>query len=214
MARTESFTVPSVTEQDLYAFHASHFAQAPLPSRFFVSPEGPEDFYEEDDGLGYYPDGAKRTLTDEQIAMFRHSETQTLLRERRQRRERAESGEHEAFEGTDPTDGRSPSDGKRKWEQFIEISDSNPDMLTHRRLARELDEQQTEAVDLAYGDEDDDSARKARDAALPSTIQSHGRKKPVVYEEADEPRAGDEPATQPEPVKKTFQWPVLGQSVQ
>jgi hypothetical protein len=33
--------------------------------------------------LGYYADGVKRTLTDEQIAMFRHSEIQTLLRERR-----------------------------------------------------------------------------------------------------------------------------------
>jgi hypothetical protein len=39
--------------------------------------------------LGYYPDGVKRTLTDEQIAIFRHSEIQTLLRERRKRREEA-----------------------------------------------------------------------------------------------------------------------------
>lgn len=39
-----------------------------------------EDDYEEDDGLGYYPDGGKRTLTDEQIAMFRHSELQALQR--------------------------------------------------------------------------------------------------------------------------------------
>lgn len=38
---------------------------------------------EEEDDLGYYPDGVKRTLTDEQIAMFRHSEIQALLRERR-----------------------------------------------------------------------------------------------------------------------------------
>jgi hypothetical protein len=34
----------------------------------------------DDDGLGYYPDGAKRTLTDEQIAMFRHSELHALER--------------------------------------------------------------------------------------------------------------------------------------
>jgi len=39
--------------------------------------------YEEEDALGYYPDGVKRTLTDEQIAIFRHSEIETLLRERR-----------------------------------------------------------------------------------------------------------------------------------
>jgi len=37
---------------------------------------------EEDDGLGYYPDGVKRTLTDEQIAIFRHSELEALRRAR------------------------------------------------------------------------------------------------------------------------------------
>lgn len=33
--------------------------------------------------MGYYDDGVKRTLTDEQITMFRHSEIQTLVKERR-----------------------------------------------------------------------------------------------------------------------------------
>ena len=37
---------------------------------------------EELDDLGYYPDGVKRTLTDEQIAMFRHSEIYSIMRER------------------------------------------------------------------------------------------------------------------------------------
>lgn len=41
------------------------------------------DYEEEDDGLGYYADGTKRTLTDEQIAIFRHSEIEALLRARR-----------------------------------------------------------------------------------------------------------------------------------
>ncbi len=44
----------------------------------------------DDAGLGYYEDGTIRTLTDEQIAMFRHSEIQTLLRERRHAREAKE----------------------------------------------------------------------------------------------------------------------------
>lgn len=35
---------------------------------------------EEDDGLGYYSDGVKRTLTDDQIAIFRHSELEKLRR--------------------------------------------------------------------------------------------------------------------------------------
>jgi hypothetical protein len=36
-----------------------------------------------DDGLGWYSDGVKRTLTDEQIAMFRHTEFEQLMRKRR-----------------------------------------------------------------------------------------------------------------------------------
>ena len=42
-----------------------------------------EEYYDEDDdGLGYYPDGVKRTLTDEQIAIFRHSELEAMRRVR------------------------------------------------------------------------------------------------------------------------------------
>lgn len=35
--------------------------------------------------LRYYADGVERTLTDEQVAIFRHTEIQELLRERRER---------------------------------------------------------------------------------------------------------------------------------
>lgn len=42
--------------------------------------EEEEYWEEEDDGLGYYPDGVKRTLTEEQIAIFRHSEMEALRR--------------------------------------------------------------------------------------------------------------------------------------
>ena len=44
----------------------------------------------EDDGLGYYEDGVKRTLTDEQIAIFRHSEIEAFLRDRRHAQEAKE----------------------------------------------------------------------------------------------------------------------------
>ncbi|KAH0530573.1 hypothetical protein TsFJ059_005180 [Trichoderma semiorbis] len=46
---------------------------------------------EEDDGLGYYEDGVKRTLTDEQIAIFRHSE----LRELRKQQEKQSQSKSE-----------------------------------------------------------------------------------------------------------------------
>lgn len=48
-----------------------------------IQNEDGETYFEDDDdddGLGYYPDGVKRTLTDEQIAMFRHSEIYSLFR--------------------------------------------------------------------------------------------------------------------------------------
>ncbi|KAH7408275.1 hypothetical protein DE146DRAFT_629205 [Phaeosphaeria sp. MPI-PUGE-AT-0046c] len=68
----------------------THFPHALVPDQFLhgSSQEAAGDFYEEeDDGLGYYSDGTKRTLTDEQIAMFRHSEIQAILRKRRLLRE-------------------------------------------------------------------------------------------------------------------------------
>jgi hypothetical protein len=50
--------------------------------------------------LGYYEDGTKRTLTDEQIAIFRHSEIQALLRARRHaaeaKQDKEDSEEQEA----------------------------------------------------------------------------------------------------------------------
>lgn len=80
----------------MIAFHEAHFAQLATDhfQTLFLRPDHPpaqditcsaadEDEYyeEEDDGLGYYPDGVKRTLTDEQIAIFRHSELEALRRE-------------------------------------------------------------------------------------------------------------------------------------
>ena len=49
----------------------------------------------EEDHLGYYEDGTKRTLTDEQIAIFRHSEIQALLRDRRRAAEAKEVEEED-----------------------------------------------------------------------------------------------------------------------
>lgn len=56
----------------------------------------------EDDGLGYYEDGTKRTLTDEQIAIFRHSEIQALLRDRRHAAEAKQDKEDNQTEANSP----------------------------------------------------------------------------------------------------------------
>ncbi|RDW87573.1 hypothetical protein BP5796_03267 [Coleophoma crateriformis] len=85
-----------ITPADLAAFHAKHFSSVSVThfSANFLGPVEEEEYYdEEDDGLGYYDDGVKRTLTDEQIAMFRHSEIESLLREQRHAREARDDSE-------------------------------------------------------------------------------------------------------------------------
>lgn len=90
-------------QEDLRDFHAKHFAQVPAPEHILhgVGDEPAEEFYEEEENaLGYYDDGNPRTLTDEQIAMFRHSEIQAIIRKRRLERENGNgSEEHEDDEG-------------------------------------------------------------------------------------------------------------------
>jgi len=69
--------LPTITEQDLKTFHLKHFPAASLPQSFASAQDRDQEL---EDELGYYPDGTKRTLTDDQIAMFRHSEIQQLLK--------------------------------------------------------------------------------------------------------------------------------------
>lgn len=73
------------------AFYHAHFSDVAV-ARFgetFLQPgdavepqkDDTWDEWDEDD-LGYYEDGVKRTLTDEQIEIFRHSELRDLQRQR------------------------------------------------------------------------------------------------------------------------------------
>ncbi|MCJ1468951.1 hypothetical protein MMC07_007581 [Pseudocyphellaria aurata] len=82
--------VPTVTQDDLKGFQARSFPSH--ASQHEDHNRGGEDFDEDDDNLGYYPDGVKRTLTDEQVAMFRHSEIYALYRERQIRQESLDAG--------------------------------------------------------------------------------------------------------------------------
>ncbi|KAI1413983.1 hypothetical protein F5Y13DRAFT_188505 [Hypoxylon sp. FL1857] len=87
------FKVPEISQAEIDSFHDAHFSNAAvgLFDCQFFRPENAQDdnqdyeeyeeyYEEEDDGLGYYPDGVKRTLTDEQIEIFRHSELEALRR--------------------------------------------------------------------------------------------------------------------------------------
>jgi len=92
-------TAPNITLEDFVAFHAAHFSSTSVNhfAEHFLGPVEEEEYTEEaeGDGLGYYEDGVKRTLTDEQIAIFRHSEIQALLRDRRHAEE-AKEDEYES----------------------------------------------------------------------------------------------------------------------
>lgn len=67
---------------ELADFHTKHFSGH--SKDYFATTFLAEGVVgEEHDNLGYYADGVKRTITDEQIAMFRHTEIETLLRQKR-----------------------------------------------------------------------------------------------------------------------------------
>jgi hypothetical protein len=68
----------------LRLFHEKHFpgeTVPPTPLGGSIPTTEDYDYEEEDDGLGYYSDGVKRTLTEEQIAMFRQGEIRELIKQ-------------------------------------------------------------------------------------------------------------------------------------
>ncbi|KAH0292313.1 hypothetical protein M436DRAFT_78940 [Aureobasidium namibiae CBS 147.97] len=223
----QQLQIPQVTEHDLRLFHDKHFASlsAGASNRHRDAHVDLEENYG-DDGLGYYPDGVKRTLTDDQIAMFRHSEIQALLRERRRRRENSEGGtSHDASkESIQPVgDTRSPATaddtdrqrsastsgsqgvGKRKWQRFIDSSESNPEHLTHRRIARELDEQKASSIDLAYGDDEDSTYPAATEKRSNAVSDAPDRREQVTYDEPASVLSASGSSNNPK-----FMWPTLG----
>ncbi|KAH8596746.1 hypothetical protein B0O99DRAFT_593540 [Bisporella sp. PMI_857] len=94
----------SISQHDMSAFHDAHFST--ISTNYFACHFlGPVDdkqdgYYDdayheeaEEGTLGFYEDGVKRTLTDEQISIFRHSEIQALLRDKRHAKEAEGSDE-------------------------------------------------------------------------------------------------------------------------
>lgn len=215
-------------QHDLRLFHDKHFSSlsAGASNRQLDAQVNIED-NDGDDGLGHYPDGVKRTLTDDQIAMFRHSEIQTLLRERRRRREspEGETSHDASTESIQPVgDIRPPATaddtvrqrsastsgsqgvGKRKWQRFIDSSETNPEHLTHRRIARELDEQKASSIDLSYGDEEESSYQTAAEKRLEAISTTQDRRKQVAYDGKSVPAQTPSGASH----NPKFIWPTLG----
>jgi hypothetical protein len=110
----------------------------------------------EDDGLGYYEDGMKRTLTDEQIAIFRHSEIQTLLRDRRHAEE-AKEDQHDS--------------------PVAEPADSMVDEGEDRSPPVEIIEPMAEEGELEDGEVDDDSPIPQASTSQPPQNQNNKKSK-------------------------------------
>ena len=72
-------------------FYNSHFSSEALSAFSTCFFNGGHELYSDsqaiDLDLGFYDDGNPRTLTDDQIAIFRHTEIHSLLSQKQQRRE-------------------------------------------------------------------------------------------------------------------------------
>ncbi|MCJ1478775.1 hypothetical protein MMC13_007459 [Lambiella insularis] len=140
-------------QDDLLLFHVrnygTHFSgRVPCFDPIVTSDEADMD---DDHELGYYHDGKKRTLTDDQIAMFRHSEIQSHLREQKRRAEKETSeyvsvarsqeleagvwGSQEVVE-----DGDNDEDGEvedeEEYENFLEAERREMELVTSRQRVR------------------------------------------------------------------------------
>ncbi|KAL9038264.1 MAG: hypothetical protein Q9214_005350 [Letrouitia sp. 1 TL-2023] len=217
--------IPTVTQEDLYAFHSGIFgaeATSNLPSSLITNAsEVNEDEVEDEDDLGYYPDGVKRTLTDDQIAMFRHSEIYALLRERQLKREKEKANADGSQSNlvSDSTDFvisilvttiftlLSPFSDFMMQERSNESREKRDSRtLTARRLARELDDAVTETGDLDYG-EDTATSLNTRNQPIDNI---YGRKQ-VCYDDVYDDPSPSKCSVPSKPVEgKKIWWPTIG----
>jgi hypothetical protein len=157
--------------------------------------------------LGYYADGAKRTLTDDQVAIFRHSEIQTCLRERRQRQSKKEEEEEEE-------QGHGDVEGDRIIEPITAPSSALKDQrLDHRPTTGKADDSSVlheQEDDHDYGNGMSNDGMTSIKADLPSLRTTN--RKVVAYDDLNEvqPELPETTATSPQTSKHNFLWPVLG----
>lgn len=215
------------------AFQIAHFGDDSVPDCWFV--DATTAMNPDSAGLGCYEDGGRRTITDDQIAMFRHSEIEQLLRERRlqrannderlkedevgpqhlplgsprsdvssiegdllgltrvtsansqpakasvnakaHRKRRSKCASSRGHSESSRSSGSLPRQRrhevpyekrhKRKWEDFVDQKDPVHGSMTHRRLVRQLDEQDDTGPAIDYGEDDSAAPRKAHQQTPP-----------------------------------------------
>lgn len=168
------------------AFQHSHFGDDSRPYDFFIDPDtainaGKEfgEAEEDDDGLGWYPDGTKRTLTEEQVAMFRHSETMALLGEQR----RGDTSEQNDYTELDPdaADASDPqgSDVSSIERDLVGLAESLPPKESTQKKVAASPSVRSESTNFSRNVQ-----RRARKNEIPYD-QRHKRKWEAYIDEED-----------------------------
>ena len=226
-----------VSQEDLYAFHARIFGSS-APGQLFRSDQElyndaayQEVLEVEHDDLGYYPDGAKRTLTDDQIAMFRHSEIYSIVRERQVRKENleAQGGEQseaivsrseEAVQGTalSGEEEEVQSDGEIK-EVSAAVLESTPQYV---KVTHAINKRKRAETDTGYVHGKKYASRSARgfvreldSAAADDQVLDYGDEQPAAgvprqFEDdtTQVKRSNQESQARPIEGKKIW-WPII-----
>ncbi|KAJ5475291.1 hypothetical protein N7539_008357 [Penicillium diatomitis] len=176
--------IPTITLEDLQSFQATHFpgARSPLQPPY---PEAADSVTSdtrstEEDDLGHYPDGVKRTLTDEQIRIFRHTEVHALLRKRQLEQDDAEYearagkrslDEDASVEVQDRALDSSDSPVTDTLQQRCQVSPASGKRL--KRVDHEVPDQPEQSLD--YEDHHDDVQSKASVPAPASALDQTQR---------------------------------------
>ena len=147
-------------QEELRKFHEQHFGRKFVGSLFhqFEDQNTEQQSAEEDYGLGHYPDGTKRTLTDDEIAILRHSEIEAMLRKKRNQQANPDSQDENESEFNKVTSEAQRNSAKSLSVESNPVDRHKPEDfqseeqpgLTHRRIARELDEVKVTSVELDY----------------------------------------------------------------
>lgn len=186
---------------------------------------------EEQDNLGYYPNGVKRTLTDEQISMFRHSEIYSLLRKRQLQKENhevegdastASQAATVTLETFDPTeeasenrmglceigrqDDAKSNTAKRQKRHGDGEQGGEVEVSSSRRQIRELDGMSTGIDYLDYGEEPSVS-QHPQTFSTPTGSLTAG---PDPADKADQHPAQQTGSAQSAKQGKRIWWPTIG----
>ncbi|KAL1879544.1 hypothetical protein Plec18167_004001 [Paecilomyces lecythidis] len=180
---TGQLQAPSISLDDLQAFHTRHFPGQghPNPPNFSHDQTQlveSEYYEEEDDFLGYYPDGVKRTLTNEQIRIFRHSEIHAILRERQLEEEQRIQEEEDAAADRVVEDSKMHVTSDVTAQQSTNSSqmskDQNKDTSAQKKPRQSIP--QGDQGGLDYDDDSSYQAHMADDAATAAASRLAGRR--------------------------------------